>query len=132
MTNDDRRSTTFAVQPGDGYIVLTTYRKNGHAVPTTVWFAAEGERLYVTTNVQSGKAKRIRNNPAVTVAPSDQVGNVHGPTVPGSARVLAIDEQAVAIHALRNKYGATYDEVTGRMAEGQPEGTRIFICVEPA
>ena len=131
MSTDAPGSPSFAVQPGDGYIVLTTYRKNGQAVPTTVWFAPDGDRLYVTTNTQSGKARRIRNNPAVTVAPSDQVGNVHGPIVPGRARILAVDEQASAIDALRGKYGAMYDEVTGRMAEGQPEGARIFIAVDP-
>lgn len=132
MTTEAPRSPSFAVQPGDGYIVLTTYRKNGQAVPTTVWFAGDGDRLYVTTNSQAGKAKRIRGNPAVTVAPSDQVGNVHGPAVSGRARVLAVDEQAAAIEALRGKYGAMYDEVTGRMASGQPDGSRVFIIVEPA
>lgn len=131
MTSDAPHPTAFAVQPGDGYIVLTTYRKNGQAVPTTVWFAGDGARLYVTTNSQSGKARRIRNNPAVTVAASDQVGNIHGLTVPGQARVLAVDEQAVAITALRDKYGAMYDQVTGRLAEGQPQEARVFICVEP-
>ena len=131
MTTDAPGSSSFAVQPGDGYIVLTTYRKNGQAVPTTVWFAQDGDRLYVTTNAQAGKAQRIRSNPAVTVAPSDQVGNVHGPTLPGRARILAVDEQTAAIDALRGKYGAMYDEVTGRMAAGQPEGARVFIVVEP-
>lgn len=44
------------------YINLTTFRRNGQAVATPVWFVALNGRLYISTNVNSGKAKRIRAN----------------------------------------------------------------------
>ena len=42
------------------YLNLETFRKNGDGVKTPVWFAQEGESLYVMTIPTSGKAKRIR------------------------------------------------------------------------
>lgn len=121
----------FANLAGETFLLLTTYRKTGDAVPTPVWFAQEGDNLFITTYERAGKTKRIRANPAVTVAPCNQVGVVHGPAMPGRARVLTRDEQSVAIQALRRKYGLLYDQMTGRMDQGQPAGVRVFIGVAP-
>lgn len=122
----------FAGLLDESFILLTTYRKNGNPVPTTVWFGQEADKLYITTSRAAGKTKRIRANPLVTVAPSDQVGNIRGATLAGRARVLSEDEQAEAIQVLRRKYGAVYDQVTGQMDATQPAGMRIFIVIEPA
>jgi PPOX class probable F420-dependent enzyme len=46
------------------FINLTTYRKSGQPVVTTVWFAQVGDTLYGMSEPQAGKCKRIRNNPA--------------------------------------------------------------------
>jgi PPOX class probable F420-dependent enzyme len=121
--------TPFANLAGAEFMVLTTYKRSGDAVPTTVWFAQQGERLYVTTVAQAGKSKRIRANPCVTVAPSDQVGNLSGAVAGGQARILSPDESGVAEAALRVKYGEQYVVLTGRMS---PDVTRIFIEVVPA
>src|SRR5215210_6903940 len=43
------------------YVNLTTFRKSGEAVDTTVWFALVDGRVYVQTGRDSGKVKRIRN-----------------------------------------------------------------------
>ena len=87
------------------YISLTTFRKSGQAVATPVWFAMAGDRLYVWTGRSSGKAKRLRNNPAVKVAPSDASGKPLGPAFDASARLLPEGEEGVANEALRRKYG---------------------------
>ncbi len=55
---------------------------------TAVWFAEENGKLYVFTNPNSGKVKRIRNNPAVRVAPCTIRGRITGPEFPGRIRVL--------------------------------------------
>ncbi|MBX0327188.1 PPOX class F420-dependent oxidoreductase [Oscillochloris sp. ZM17-4] len=120
--------TRFAALEGAEFMVLTTYRRSGDPMPTTVWFAEAGGRLYVTTQGQAGKAKRIRANPAVLVAPSDRVGNVSGPAASGQARILDQGEAECAEAALRAKYGEQYTALTGRMAEG---AVRIFIEVTP-
>lgn len=43
---------------GQKYISLTTFRKNGAAVHTPVWFGEEAGKLYVMTRSDSGKYKR--------------------------------------------------------------------------
>jgi hypothetical protein len=118
----------FAALDGAEFMVLTTYKRSGDPVPTTVWFAAAGDRLYVTTQGQAGKAKRIRATPKVTVAPSDRAGAVSGPAADGQARILGPDEAGVAEAALRAKYSDQYVAVTGRMPEG---AVRVFIEVKP-
>jgi PPOX class probable F420-dependent enzyme len=119
-------ATHFAALEGAEFIVLTTYKRSGDPMPTTVWFAQVGDRLYVTTQSQAGKAKRVRATPRVTVAPSDRVGVVSGPAVDALARQLDPDEAKVAEAALRAKYGEQYDAVAGRLPEG---AVRIFIEV---
>lgn len=118
----------FTALAGAEFMVLTTYKRSGDPVPTTVWFAQQGERLYVTTQAHSGKMKRIRATPRVTVAPSDRVGTVSGAGSDGQARILASDEAAVAEAALRAKYGEQYVILTGQLPEGS---IRVFIEIAP-
>ncbi len=66
---------------GEKYINLETYRKNGQGVRTPVWFVEEdngdgGNVLYVRTSDDTGKYKRVRNNPSVQIAPCDMRGSV--------------------------------------------------------
>jgi predicted pyridoxine 5'-phosphate oxidase superfamily flavin-nucleotide-binding protein len=63
---------------GQKYISLTTFRKNGTAVATPVWFGEDAGKLYVMTLSAMGKTKRIRNNPQVRVAPCTIQGKVIG------------------------------------------------------
>ncbi len=55
---------------GENVISIETYRKNGQAVRTPVWFLKQEGILIVHTGGDSGKVKRIRRNPKVRVAPS--------------------------------------------------------------
>ena len=120
-------SNDFAALQGHQFINLTTYRQSGQPVVTTVWFAPEGDRIVGTTMRQSGKIKRIRRNSAVSVAPSTATGQVLGESISGVACVLPPEEEAVAKTALRNKYGAQYDQVT---ANADPT-TRVYWEVKP-
>lgn len=58
------------------FVSLTTFRKNGVGVSTPVWIARDGDELIVTTPRRSGKVKRLRNDPRVTLAPCDRRGRV--------------------------------------------------------
>jgi hypothetical protein len=87
------------------YISLKTFRKSGQAVPTPVWFACEGDRLYIVTQADAGKVKRIRNNGQVEVAPCDARGNLKGDYVAAQARELPSAEHSRANDALNRKYG---------------------------
>ncbi|PZG00590.1 PPOX class F420-dependent oxidoreductase [Micromonospora deserti] len=67
------------------YILLTTFRRDGRAVPTPVWAVRDGDALAVWSAADSGKVKRIRRSGEVTVAPCDVRGRPHGPAVPAHA-----------------------------------------------
>jgi PPOX class probable F420-dependent enzyme len=86
------------------YISLTTFRKNGMAVAVPVWFAEQDNKLYVMTKSQTGKYKRIRNNPDVRVAPCTMRGKVTGPDFPGKARILPTADWAEVKKLIRAKY----------------------------
>jgi PPOX class probable F420-dependent enzyme len=102
----DTRSGARALLARAGYLRLITYRRTGDAVATPVWFAMEGETLYIETGKNAGKVKRIRHTPHVGLAPSDMRGRVTGPMLEGQARVLADqNEIAHAESALAQKYG---------------------------
>ncbi|HKT03769.1 MAG TPA: PPOX class F420-dependent oxidoreductase [Rugosimonospora sp.] len=87
------------------YVLLTTFRKNGTAVPTPLWVVADGEQFAVWTPAAAGKVKRIRRNPAVTVAPCDVRGRPQGDAVPATARLLDAAGTARVRALLRRKYG---------------------------
>ena len=91
---------------GQKYISLTTFRKNGQAVATPVWFGEEDSKLFVMTRSISGKYKRIRNNPQVRVAPCTIRGAVTGPECAVTARILSVEDHARARQAIKRKYWA--------------------------
>ena len=70
------------------YLLLTTFRKDGTAVPTPVWVARDGDDLLLTTAPNAGKVKRIRRDSAVRVAPCTMRGKPTGAEVPAHARLL--------------------------------------------
>jgi PPOX class probable F420-dependent enzyme len=84
------------------YIDLVTYRKSGVPVHTPLWFAEHNGRLYVMTRSDSGKAKRIRNNPRVEVAPSSIRGKRTGRGIAATARIATDAESARRL--IRQKY----------------------------
>ncbi len=53
------------------YLLVETFRKNGEAVKTPVFFALHNGLLYISTPSSTGKAKRLRRNDKVRVAPTD-------------------------------------------------------------
>jgi uncharacterized protein len=89
---------------GQKYVSLTTFRKNGAGVATPVWFGEDAGKLYVMTGSDMGKAKRIRNNPQVRVAPCTIRGKVTGAEFPATARILPSEEQAHARQTINRKY----------------------------
>ncbi len=94
--------TQFTSLRGHDYIDLVTFRRSGVGVHTPVWFAQAGGKLYVMTRSDSGKMKRIRNNPRVEVAACSARGRRLGPATSATAR-LAPDQPA-GRSAIRRKY----------------------------
>ena len=88
------------------YLNLETFRKNGVGVKTPVWFVQDGEILYVSTMVNSGKVKRIRNNREVKVAACKMNGKVTGAWILAQAGEVTDPEISTKVnHLLDRKYG---------------------------
>jgi PPOX class probable F420-dependent enzyme len=86
-------------------LLLVTWKKNGDAVPSPVWFAREGERLFVWTEVNAYKAKRLRRDPRALVAPCTATGVPQGEPIAARGRVLETDaERARAAKLLRRDW----------------------------
>jgi PPOX class probable F420-dependent enzyme len=90
----------------EAYISLATYRRDGRAVQTPVWFARRGERLYVFTENDAGKVKRLRNGPRARVAACSVVGRLRGDWIEARGRVVDdVKIERDAYDALHAKYG---------------------------
>ncbi|MGE5696712.1 MAG: PPOX class F420-dependent oxidoreductase [Candidatus Sericytochromatia bacterium] len=96
---------TFADVAESKYILLTTFTKDGRPKPTPIWAAPDGDRLLVITEEKSWKVKRIRNTPAVTLAPCDVKGNQTGEAVDATATVLDKSQNGLVYDAIATRYG---------------------------
>lgn len=94
---------------GHAYLNLETFRKNGQGVKTPVWFVRDGNALWVWTQADSGKAKRVRHTARVNLAPCKANGDVLGVWV--SAQASRHDDPAMLQHArglMAKKYGLMF------------------------
>lgn len=87
------------------YLNIETFRKSGVGVKTPVWFAQDGDILYIWTDPESGKAKRIRNNPGVKIVPCKAEGTPVGDWVPAKA---TIDDSPEGIEHTQNLFKKKY------------------------
>ena len=81
------------------YLALVTYRRDGTAVSTPVWFVTDGDRLLVWTDASSGKVRRICSDPRVSVAACDVRGRLRSTAATGRACVLD-DSVGPRVHGL--------------------------------
>lgn len=109
------------------YVSFTTYRKSGETVSTPTWVVglADG-RVGFWTSMGTGKTKRLRNDPRVTLQGSDSRGRVKNGTSPvdGTAEMVqsgaAFDEVQAKI---RDKYGLM-TKVTKVLGKLGPQGRK--------
>ena len=100
------QATGFEHLRGHKYALLTTFRRSGEAVPTPVWFGlGDDGRVYVRSETEVGKVKRIRRDARVLLAPCTVRGRPRGPAAEGRARVLPAEESDRAERALQANYG---------------------------
>lgn len=102
---------------GRRYCVLVTYRRDGTAVPSPLWFAEVDGRLYVHTG--GWKLKRVVANPRVRVAPSRFRGQPLAPPVDATARVVPPEGRDRAESALAAKYGLVRRLYYATLGRGQ-------------
>lgn len=123
-------SAAFLAMLGHQYMNLTTFRKSGEPVRTPVWFAEEDGTLYLFTNGETGKVKRVRLTSRVRVGPADARGTPLGPESAGEARILAGAEVQRADQALTRKYGLIKRlfSLVARLRRQRA----VYIAVQPA
>lgn len=120
------------------HMLLTTFRKNGMGVSTPVWnIPLPDARLGMWTGVGTGKWKRIRNNPHVTMQPCNARGHVKpaAPTFSGTAEIIPPGPQSDQIRALIvARYGRAQivvvkliSRLQGRMKRGLTFGDTIMV-----
>jgi PPOX class probable F420-dependent enzyme len=85
-------------------VVVTTYKRDGSAVATPVNVVVIGDHAYFRTWSTAGKAKRLRRDSRVTIAPSTARGKPTGPAIAARARLLEPDEVPVVSQALAKKH----------------------------
>lgn len=89
---------------GQKYLSLATFRKTGQAVRTPIWFGEQDDKLYVMSRPDSGKCKRLRNNPEVRVAACTMRGRITGSEFRGKARILPAEDSSWARKTINRKY----------------------------
>src|SRR5207245_11143417 len=108
MSTADDKLSQFT---GKKHISIETYRKTGDPVRTPVWFVEENGELFVRTDSDTGKIKRIRNNPRVRVAPCNMRGTVKGTWVDGGARMIEPESSKHIFSLLRKNYVMPYRHI---------------------
>ena len=114
---------------GQKYISLETVKKNGERAKTPVWFVLHNNALYVYTEADSWKVKRIRNNPRVRVAVCNIRGDVRGQWLDGTASIVDGDERLAADKLLDRKY---FLKVIFNFLSRINRHTRAMIRIEAA
>jgi uncharacterized protein len=85
-------------------VLVTTYKRDGSAVPTPVNVVVSGDHAYFRTWATSGKAKRLRRDMRVLIGPSTIRGKPTGPSIAATARLLESDEEGPTSQALAKKH----------------------------
>jgi PPOX class probable F420-dependent enzyme len=133
--SDVETTSSFETLADTKYVRLTTFRKDGTPVATPVWLAVDGGVLYAWTNEGTGKVKRIRNEPRVTVGASDGRGTPSGPAYAGKARVFDPGEgqHAYALVKARHRSASVVYGATGLLLRLRGRGRGfVGIAVEPS
>jgi PPOX class probable F420-dependent enzyme len=116
---------------GYKYAVLVTFRRNGEAVPSPVWYSIdERGRAYLKTRPDAGKVKRLRNDSRAVIAASDMRGRPLGSAIRSAGRVLPSEDCAYAEETLAAAYGAGR-KISERVMGGR-EKRGTYIELTPA
>lgn len=78
------------------YVRLTTFKRDGTPVGSPVWLAVVDGAMVVITGSDTGKVKRLRHTPRVTVAASDPQGRVRAGAPEYEGRAELVEDPAAA------------------------------------
>lgn len=121
------------------YVSLTTYRQNGEAKELPVWIVDLGDgKAGFTTEGNSWKCKRIRNDNRVLLQPCDQSGNITaGSEILSGTAELKTDADFDRVRAkVKEKYGfmvtmiIAMNKVRGLLGKGGDSDTAVVITLD--
>lgn len=96
-----------------------------------MWVTRDGEALYVITGAESGKVKRMRNNPKSEVAPCDVRGKTTGPSVDATGELLDAAGTVQVEKRVSKKFGLMYQAMKivekVRHRHGENIGLRVTL-----
>ena len=106
------------------YINLITYKKDKTPITTPVWIADFSNSLVVTTSLNAGKVKRVRNNGKATIYTTNQDGTKQLSESLDLEATLIEDEELKkkAADIIRKKYG-----MMAKMIMKGPDEKRAII-----
>ncbi|MGD1834958.1 MAG: PPOX class F420-dependent oxidoreductase [Nitrososphaeraceae archaeon] len=87
------------------YINIETFKKNGNSVRTPVWYIIYNNIIYIRSDKNSGKVKRIRKNTHVRIAKCNMFGKLNGEIIEGTAHVNENKIEKNIDKFFDNKYG---------------------------
>jgi PPOX class probable F420-dependent enzyme len=100
-----------AIAADEQYVLLTTYKRDGTAVSTPVWWVDNGDGTFgFWTSSTSGKAKRLAHTPRVTVQPCNMRGVVKEGSSPEEATARIVS--GAELDAIRQRVVAKYGFMT--------------------
>jgi len=103
-------------------------------VTTPVWAAAEGGSLFIFSNPNAGKVKRVRNSSRATVAPCTATGTITGAALPAEAFLLSDDQMPKVWKLLVKKYGiaarlfVAYDALRSLVGKTRAAGIEVRLA----
>jgi len=109
------------------YINLVTYKKDNTPITTPVWVADFSNSLVVTTSLNAGKVKRVKNNGKATIYTTNQSGSKKlSKSLELEASLIDdIDLKNQATNSIRKKYG-----MMAKMIMKGPDENRAIIRLE--
>ena len=109
------------------YINLITYKRDKSSVTTPVWVASFSNSLVVTTSLNAGKVKRVRNNGKATIYITNQNGSKKlSESLDLKATLIEdLDLKKQATDLIRKKYG-----MMAKMIMKGPDEKRAIIKLE--
>jgi PPOX class probable F420-dependent enzyme len=130
VTDEAAIDGDFGALRGHSYVLLVTFRRNGEAVPSPVWFALDAAgSVLVKTRHDAGKVKRVRVDSRVLVAPCNQRGKPLGPAIRATGGLLAAEEWRRAEALLAAAYGLGRKLSDGML--GGPDEASAYLEITP-
>lgn len=116
----------WAALAGARYLNLESFRRDGTAVRTPLWFApsADGAVFYVYSVADSFKIKRLRRNPRCRIAACTMRGAVTGPWLEAHATILDGAAVAAGMALLDRRYWP-WKQMLGLLARLRPAARAV-------